>query len=137
MSLTAVLAIVLLGVLPKDVLLGVMRGGLATLGPLTLSIVLGIGLLVMLARASNPVENPGLVSGTLAALTLTIAVMTITRHQVRVLYLEPFTSQFQAAVVPQWGNFLLFAVLLVVGLATVFWMVRRVLTSPASGSDAA
>jgi hypothetical protein len=128
---------VLLGVLPKDVLLGVMRGGLATLGPLTLSIVLGIGLLVMLARASNPVENPGLVSGTLAALTLTIAVMTITRHQVRVLYLEPFTSQFQAAVAPQWGNFLLFAVLLVAGLATVFWMVRRVLTSPAVGDDAA
>jgi hypothetical protein len=128
---------VLTAVLPKEVLLGVMRGGLATLGPLTLSIILAIGLLVMLAKASNPVDHPGLVSGTLAALTLTVAVMTITRHQVRVLYLEPATSQFQATIVPQWGNFILFAVLLVIGLATIFWMVRRVLTSPAEGDEAA
>ncbi len=128
---------ILLGVLPKPVLLGVMRGGLPVLGPLTVSILFGIGLLMMLARVSNPVEKPGLVSGTLAALTLTIAVMTVTRHQVRVLYLEPATSQFQATVVPQWGNFTLFAVLLAVGLGTVFWMVRRVLTSPAEGDEAA
>jgi len=128
---------VLTAVLPKEVLLGVMRGGVATLGPLTLGIILAIGLLVMLAKTSNPVDNPGLVSGTLAALTLTVAIMAITRHQVRVLYLEPATSQFQAAIVPQWGNFILFAVLLVIGLATVFWMVRRVLTSPAEGDEAA
>ena len=127
----------LLGVLPKPVLLGVMRGGFAILGPLTISILLGIGLLMMLARAANPVESPGLVSGTLAALTLTIAVMTVTRHQVRVLYLETATSQFQATIVPQWGNFILFALLLVAGLITVFVMIRRVLTSPAEGDEAA
>jgi hypothetical protein len=127
----------LLVVLPREVLLGVMRGGIATLGPLTLSILLGIGLLVMLAKSSNPVEHPGLVSGVLAALTLTIAVMSVTRHQVRVLYLEPFTSQFTATIVPQWGNFALFAVLLVVCLVTVAVMVRRVLTSPAEGEEAA
>ena len=73
----------------------------------------------------------------IAALTLTVAVMTVTRHQVRVLYLEPATSQFQVTVVPQWGNFILFAVLLVLGLATIFWMMRRVLTSPAEGDEAA
>ena len=66
-----------------------------------------------------------------------VAIMAVTRHQVRVLYLEPATSQFQAAIVPQWGNFFLFAALLVIGLATVFWMVRRVLTSPAEGDQAA
>jgi hypothetical protein len=128
---------VLLAVLPKPVLLGVMRGGLATLGPLTLAIVLGIGLLVMLARTGKPLEQPGLVSGTLAALTLTIAVMAVTRHQVRVLYLDPATSQFAPDVVPQWGTFALFVVVLVAGLATVFVMVRRVLTSPAEGDEAA
>jgi len=128
---------ILTAVLPKGVLLGVMRGGLANLGPLTLSIILAIGLLVMLAKPSNPVDHPGLVSGTLAALTLTVSVMAITRHQVRVLYLEPAISQFQTTIVPQWGNFILFAVLLLIGLATVFWMVRRVLTSPAEGDEAA
>ena len=40
-----------------------------------------VGLLMMLARDSNPVEKPGLVAGTLGAMTLTIAVMTITRER--------------------------------------------------------
>jgi len=96
-----------------------------------------VGLLMMLARVSNPVEKPGLVAGTLGAMTLTIAVMTITRHQIRALYLEPSTAQFNFQIVPQWGNFVLFALLLVAGLATVAYMVWRVLTSPASGADAA
>jgi len=93
--------------------------------------------LVMLARTSTPLEQPGLVSGTLAALTLTVAVMAVTRHQVRVLYLDPVSSQFAHDIVPQWGTFGLFAVVLLAGLATVFWMVRRVLTSPAEGDEAA
>jgi hypothetical protein len=128
---------VLLLVLPRSVLRGIMAGGVATLGPLTLAILLGIGLLMMLSRVSNPAESPRLVTGTLAAMTLTIAVMSITRHQVRSLYLAPSTAQFRFEIVPQWGNFLLFSVLLVAGLATVAFMLRRVLTSPASGADAA
>jgi hypothetical protein len=127
----------LLMLLPRPVLRGIMTGGVATLGPLTLSILAGIGLLMMLARVSNPIDKPGLVNGTLGAMMLTIAVMSITRHQVRVLYLEPSTAQFSFQIVPQWGNFLLFVVLLLAGLVTVAYMVRRVLTSPASGADAA
>jgi hypothetical protein len=128
---------VLLGVLPKDVLIGVMTGGVATLGPLTLSILLGIGLVVMLARGLDPVQHRSLVTATLAAMTLTIAIMSITRHQVRVLYLAPATEPYQLQVVPQWGNFTLFVVLLVLGLATVAYMVKRVLTEPATGDEAA
>jgi hypothetical protein len=127
----------LLLVLPRPVLRGVMSGGVGTLGPLTLAILLGIGLLMMLARVSNPVEKPGLVAGTLGAMTLTVAVMSITRHQVRALYLEPSTALFSFQVVPQWGNFVLFALLLVAGLVTVGYMLQRVLASPASGADAA
>jgi hypothetical protein len=127
----------LLFVLPRHVLLGVMRGGLATLGPLTVSILLGIGLLMMLSRVSNPVEKAGAVTGTLGTMTLTIAVMAITRHQVRELYLEPVSSQYTLAVAPQWGNFVLFALLLVAGLATVGYMVRQVLDNRATGDEAA
>jgi hypothetical protein len=127
----------LLFVLPRHVLLGVMQGGLATLGPLTISIGLAIGLLVMLARVSNPVEKAGTVTGTLAGMTLTIAVMSITRHQVRELYLEPVSSQYTIASAPQWGNFVLFALLLVAGLATVGYMVRQVLDNRATGDQAA
>lgn len=127
----------LLMLLPRPVLRGIMSGGVATLGPLTLSILFGIGILMMLARVSNPVDNRGLVNGTLGAMTLTIAVMSITRHQVRILYLEPATKLFEAEVVPQWLNFSLWVVLLVAGLATVAYMVKRVLTEPATGADAA
>ena len=128
---------VLLAVLPQAVMLGIMRGGLATLGPLMLSILLAVGLIVMLARAVDPVAKPGLVTGTLAAMAMTVAVMSITRHQVRVLYLDPFTSLSHAQVTSQWGNVALFAVLLVVALAAVAYMARRALGEPASGDQAA
>jgi hypothetical protein len=128
---------VLLMMLPQTVLRGLMTGGPATLVPLAAAILLGIGLLMMLARAANPVENPVLVVGTLGAMTLTIAIMAITRHEVRALYLAPFTAGTDFQVVPQWGNFVVFGLLLAAGLATVGFMVRRVLTSPATGADAA
>lgn len=127
----------LLLVLPRPVLLGLMRGGAATLVPLTLSVLLGIGLLMMLARVSDPVEKRGTVTGTLAAMVLTVAVMAVTRHQVREIYLEPYRLPVGPAVASQWGNFLLFALLLVAGLATVAFMVRRVLDNPATRDDAA
>jgi hypothetical protein len=128
---------VLLMLLPRPVLLGFMRGGAATMVPLLLGIVLAVGLLMMLAKVSNPVDSSGTVTGCLGAMALAVAIMSVTRHQVRAIYLEPVTSQYQFAVVPQWGNFVLFAVLLVIGLATVAYMVKRVLTEPASGADAA
>jgi hypothetical protein len=127
----------LLFVLPRPVLIGLMKGGAATMVPLTLAIVLALGLLMMLSRVTNPVEKMGTVTGTLGGMVLTIAIMSITRHQVRALYLEPVSSGFELATAPQWGNFILFALLLVAGLWVVYAMVRRVLTSPASGEEAA
>jgi hypothetical protein len=128
---------VLLLLLPRPQLSAFMQGGAATMIPLTLAIVLGIGLLVMIAKVSDPLTSPGAVSGTLAAMVLAIAVMCITRHQIRVLALEPATALSEPTVVPQWFNFALWVVLLVAGLATVGYMVRRVLSSPATGADAA
>jgi len=129
---------VLLLVLPRHVISGLVEGGAATLVPLGLAVVLGLGLLMMLARvATQPVEHPGVVHGMLAAMTLTIAVMSITRHQVRELYLAPVASQTTLATAPQWGNFVLFALLLVAGLATVAYMVRLTFTGRATGAEAA
>jgi hypothetical protein len=128
---------VLLFVLPRRVLIGLMTGGAATLVPFGLAVLLGLGLLIMLARVPNPTGKGGLVGGVLGAMTLTVAIMAITRHQVRELYLEPVASQFTIASAPQWGNFALFAVLLVAGLATVAWMVRAVFDHRAAGAEAA
>jgi hypothetical protein len=129
--------VVLLLVLPRHVLLGLMRGGAATMVPLTLAVLLAIGLLMMLSRVTDPVRQLGTVTGTLAALALTIAVMAITRDQVRDLYLASARAKFELVTAPQWGTFALFAVLLIAGLAAVAYLVRRVLSSPATGSEAA
>jgi hypothetical protein len=128
---------VLLLLLPREVLIGLMTSGAGTLIPLTLAILLGIGLLVMIARTTDPAQAPALVNGVLGAMVITTAVMAITRHQVRTLYLAPSTAGIEHPVVAQWGNFFLFAVLLLAGLATVAWMVRNTLNSPASGEEAA
>jgi hypothetical protein len=128
---------VLLIALPQDVITRLMRAGPAMLIPLTVSILLGVGLLVMLARSIDPVAKRGLLTGTLAAMLVTVAVMSITRHQVRVLYLEPAIGTQQAIVAPQWGNFVLFAVCLVAALAIVAYMTQRVLGEPAEGGEAA
>jgi hypothetical protein len=128
---------IFLMVLPRPVLLGMMNGGLHTLGPLTVAMLIGIGLLMMLVRSTNPVDSPGVVTGTLGAMTLAIAVMSVTRHQVRASYLEAWTAGSDVLVVPQWLNFALFALLLVAGLVMVAFMVRRVLSSPESGDSAA
>jgi pheromone shutdown protein TraB len=129
--------VLLLLLLPRPMLSAFMQGGAATMIPLTLAILLGVGLLVMIARVTSPLASPGIVSGTLGAMVLTIAVMSITRHQLRVLSLAPATGLSEPMVASQWFNFTLWVVLLVAALATVGYMVRRVLSSPATGADAA
>ena len=56
---------------------------------------------------------------------------------VRDLYLAPYTSTETAVVASQWSNLVLFALLLVAGLATVAYMVQQVLAKPATENDAA
>jgi hypothetical protein len=135
--LTVVDGFVLLIVLPQPVLSGFMKGGPATMIPLTLGILLAVGLLVMVSRASNPVRHAGLVNGVFATMVATIAVMSITRHQVRMAYLDGFVDLGAFTLAPQWLNFGLFAMILVLGLGVVAYMVRRVLDEPATGDEAA
>lgn len=127
----------LLLVLPSHVLKGIMAGGVATLGPLALAILLGLGLLMILSRVTDPVAASTTVTLTLGTLLGTIAVMSVTRHQVRALYLEAARSQFVLATRSQLGPLVLFLVLLVAGLAAVAYMIARVLASRATGDEAA
>jgi hypothetical protein len=128
---------VLLVVLPQPVLSGLMKGGVATMVPLTLAIVGAVGLLVMIARVSDPLAAKGTVTGTLGAMVVVIALMTVTRHQIRVLYLAPTTDLGAFTITAQWLNIGLFVVLLVGALATVYVMVKKVFANPATGADAA
>ena len=128
---------ILLIVLPQPVLSGLMKGGVATMVPLTLAILGAVGLLVMIARVTDPLSAKGTVTGTLAAMTLVIALMAVTRHQIRVLYLAPTTDLGAFTIASQWLNVGLFVALLVVAIITVYVMVNKVLTNPATGADAA
>jgi hypothetical protein len=122
--------------LPRRVLVGTMQD-VPAITVLALGIFLALGLLLMLARVRDPVDKPGAVGGVLGASVLILALMSITRHQVRVLYLEPVSSRFELVSAPQWGNFVLFVILLVLALGTVAWMIRAVVRNPATEEDAA
>jgi hypothetical protein len=128
---------VLLFLLPSQVLTGLMQSGLLARTTLIVGVLVALGVLIMVTRVQKPTTSPGLVGGVLGAMVVTIAVMAILRHSVRALYLEPFTASFELTAAPQWGNFALFAGLLVAGLASIAYFVRQVLSSPASGADAA
>ncbi|MCP4903049.1 MAG: hypothetical protein GY906_39295 [bacterium] len=129
--------VLLLMLLPREVLLGLMQGGAAVHIPLTLGILGAIGLLVMMARVHDPVKAASTVGGTLHGMILVVAIMALTRHEIRLVYLQPTKHLQSFTVASQWFNFGLFVVVLLACLGVVAFMVRRVLTSPAEGSDAA
>lgn len=54
--------------------------------------------------------------------TLAIALMAVSRHSLRQMYLAPHIDVNQIPVNPQWVVFIIFAVLLVIGLSIVGWM---------------
>lgn len=63
------------------------------------------------------------VPGAVLLTVVAVALMSITRHSLRQLYLAPHLDVNTMPVNPQWTVFFIFVVLLVVGLAVVGWMV--------------
>ena len=124
--------------LPRPVLLGLMKGGGATMGPLTLAILLGLGLLVLLAQLSDPLASPKKARHVTELILGAILLMVVTRHQVRGLYLAVSGAASQPAAAPQWGMFFAFlaAFVLCVGL-TVFACVRAWKDRPENAGDRA
>ena len=141
--LTTVLQLIdgfaLLLLLPKDVLLSFMRGGVATTLPLTVGLGAGIALLVVLAQISDPLAQPTKVRRVAELMMAAILFMIVTRHQVRDLYLAPSRATEQVAVVPQWDTFAMFLVsFLVCGVGLTVWaLVRAATDKPQPGERAA
>jgi hypothetical protein len=88
--------------------------------PDALLLVAGVGF----ALAAVAIVRRSLLVGS-AATIVALADMAVVRHRVRVLLLEPYFQPGSLPVVPQVAVFVLFAVLLVVGLALVAWMVWK------------
>jgi hypothetical protein len=94
--------------------------------------LLGIGLLLPLAAVAHLVmakssksPNRQLVIGVSCGL-LTVAVMVAMRDLLRNFALAPYFSPNQLPVVPQWKIIVLFLVLFGAGLATLYYMLRKV-----------
>ncbi len=110
-------------------------------GPVRLSFVggngfatalLGAGLLLPLAAVAHLImakasKSPKrqLLIGVSCGL-LTVAVMVVMRDVLRNLALAPCFSPSQLPVAPQWGIILLFVLLFIAGLGTLYYMLRKV-----------
>ncbi len=79
---------------------------------------------IAFALAAVAIVRRSLLVGSCAAI-VALADMAIVRHRVRDLLLEPYFRTGSLVIAPQTGMFLLFAAMLVAGLAVVAWMVWR------------
>jgi hypothetical protein len=94
--------------------------------------LLGLGLLLPLAAVahlimakSNKAPRRQLVIG-VGCGVLTVAIMVVMRDLLRNFSLAPYFSPNQLPVASQWGIIALFVVLFVAGLATLYYMLRKV-----------
>jgi hypothetical protein len=128
----------LLLALPEDVLRAFMRGGPATMVPLTIGILGGVLLLVVLAQIADPLAAPTKVRRVAELIVGTIVFMVITRHELRAVYLDPARAGEHVHVVPQWGALGAFLVLFVICVAlTVYALVKATKDRPGPGEEAA
>jgi hypothetical protein len=112
--------------LPSSVRLAFVGGnGLATA-------LLGVGMLLPLAAVAHLIMAKAHQSPTrqlaigISCGLLTVAAMVIMRDVLRNLALAPHFSPNQLPVAPQWSIIVLFVVLFVAGLATLYYMLRKV-----------
>ena len=94
--------------------------------------LLGVGMLLPLAAVAhlimaktNKSPKRQLAIGVSCGL-LTVAAMVVMRDVLRNLALAPYFSPNQLPVAPQWSIIVLFVVLFVAGLATLYYMLRKV-----------
>lgn len=108
--------------LPREVIMPMMGGSTAQTMVFMISITLPIFALMMVAFSIKLDRPFGIVHGASWLLLLTIVGMVLTRQFVREGMLAGTFDPATLATSPQWGVFALFAVLLVIALATVAWM---------------
>jgi hypothetical protein len=113
-------------VLPGDVLRGLLQGRFPETPTLALAAGLGILTLILLSRLTDPIRQRNLIRGAMASLLATLLAMIPLRDMVRSLYLAPYVRPHEFPARTQGDVLAIFLVLFVAGLATVGWMILRV-----------
>jgi hypothetical protein len=113
--------------LPRDLLIALVGG--QTWPTIHLAIGMGLGLLtlILLSGLREPERQRVLVRFTAGALSFTVFAMIGLRDVVRAMYLSPLIRLRELPRATQADVTILFVVVFLLGLATVAWMVRRVL----------
>lgn len=128
----------LLFALPEEVLKAFMRGGPATMIPLTIGILFGLLLLIVLAQITDPLAQAKKVRRVAEMIVGAVVFMVVTRHQLRGIYLAPWRGEEHVTVATQWGPLALFLVVFVLCLGlTVYAIVRAIKDKPGPGEEAA
>jgi hypothetical protein len=112
--------------LPEDVLRGLMQGRFPETPTLAIASGLGLLTLILLSRTTDPIRQRSLVHGATASMLVTLLSMIPLRDMVRDLYLAPFVRPQEFPVKTQADVLTIFLVLFAAGLATVGWMILRV-----------
>jgi len=118
--------------LPRPILVRLAGGDTRAMVVLAAGILLAIaaaGLALLALGARDTVRATWAQAGLLLA---TLVTMVLLRDQVRQLALRETGFEPPAWVVPQWGPFAVFAVLLAVAVATIAWMARALARGAAS-----
>jgi hypothetical protein len=105
-----------LGALPSSLIFKLLGGD-----PLK-SALLGLGVLSGFGAAAAAFS--GKFRPTAILLFLALLFMTVTRYNLRTLYLEPYFNPSQLVISPQYGVLALFLLVLIAGLAAVYYMIR-------------
>jgi len=125
-----------LAALPSDTVLRFMGRNAGAALALAGGVVFGLASLVMMTLAVQAKRPAGIIRGASAALVLALALMALTRDQVRTAALESAGVLPASWVAPQWGLIALFALLLVAAMVLIGGMVRALLRgAPPAGRE--
>ena len=118
--------------LPRPILIRLAGGDTHAMVVLAAGILLAVGTAGLALLALGAQGHAGVTWAQIVALVATLATMVLLRDQVRQLALREAGFEPPAWVVAQWGPFAVFAVLLVVAVATIAWMARTLARGAAS-----
>ncbi len=126
-----------IAVLPRPTLARFAGGDAVAAVIVGVAIALGMAAVVMTVLAAQAPGRGSRLGGAVGVVVLTTIAMLLTRNEVRRAALDEAGFVIVPWVVPQWGPFAIFGVLLVVSLGSVAWMVLALARGGRSSPDVA
>ena len=111
--------------IPREEMMIFMGGNILATAAFALGLVCALATLVLVLLGINALKPKPYLMGTMHSLVLTIACMVVMRDRLRDADLGAQYDVTKLPVSPQWGAILLFAAVLVSGLAAAAWLLRK------------